>query len=545
MSKQIRDIYSSLEKRNGLKNSEYHRAQLQEWLRGATKTFKEGNSEQKLDSLTALVETFCRSKDANEYMGSKFEPRFENVDAVKGLYSAQKAVLKIIARQIKQLDPVDQHALLKDFIETHLEHMGNSSDPAHNPQRKAIKMIGELLPALKMKPTHRAELTESLMRKLSAGKINMDHSVMGIFNRTTTQTSDVAAQVVSKELRSISRKNSELEASIREELKETFKQAMLDYDKHKNGPTRLHSNAWKKAFNNVKLDPHKWTEKQPKGLLKKEKPTFDRLQINALEAENARLLKELQGLRRRQGPANVHSKTGSKYTDQHTKPLNRARRRSTIPAPAAAGEYGLTKLEGYSNRPLTEGISGSITPHLRSGNGAASHGDSANAMSNIDTAPLPLSRPEKTSSKSTVSLVGPSHDYSPLSSTASTVLQDNLAKRRYMTYEDDEAEAVTISRVNSQQSIQTPIPGPNMGRNTDGSYERKRRSAPLQPKTTLSDGHRGAGNPPRVPPPVPPRRGATGYRPEGAPSTSQQTGVQGQQAEDGQLSEASAQTGEY
>jgi ABC-type transporter MlaC component len=428
MSKQVIEIYARHEKRNGLKNSQYHREQLQEWLSSTAETFKSGNSKEKLDSLTSLMRLFCRKPGVNESSGLDFDPCFEDTHAVNGLHSAQKVVLKIIARQIKKLDPDDQHALLKDFIEKHLENMGHSTDAAHDPQRKAIKMLGELPPTLKMKPTHRAALTNSLFRKLSTGQINMADSVMGIFNRKKTQTSDMAAQVVGKELRSISRKHSKIDDSIRNELQQTYNRAMLDYSSQGNKSTKLHTDAWKKAFNNRQLNPNNWTEKQLKRLSNRQVSAFDSLRINTLEVVNAQLLEELKNSREKQGTTNSKSREDGGYRNRLGQSINTGGRRPTLSKSGAAGEYGYPILEGYSNRPpLHKDPSSEKVPHLQSSEIASDRGLVGDRGETAHSSPL-LPRPTRKLQKRRSQILELPGDNSPLPRGTSVTSQNGLAR---------------------------------------------------------------------------------------------------------------------
>lgn len=249
-----RNLYSRLQDKKELAASEYHSRQMKDWMQHTKLTLEKGTSAAQRECLVQLMEKFCRPLGDQEMVGE-----YVQTEGQAALHAAQKTALEIIARRIKHLKPEDRYLLLRTFIKDHLRHMGHSVDAAHDPQRKAIAMLGELLPKVDKGASRRADLAAHLLDALSNCDICTNARVGRVFNVKVLSTSDFAVRLVEKEFRSARRMASNIDGATRAHLQQAYDRAVVAYTPDRQGrTTNLHTPFWKNTFNDYKMNPSEW-----------------------------------------------------------------------------------------------------------------------------------------------------------------------------------------------------------------------------------------------------------------------------------------------
>ncbi len=253
-SQPLHNLYPRLQDKKELAASEYHSRQMKDWMQHAKATLEKGTSAAQRECLVQLMEKFCRPLGDKEMVGD-----YVQTEGQAALHAAQKTALEIIARRIKHLKPEDRHLLLRTFIKDHLRYMGHSVDAAHDPQRKAIAMLGELLPKVDKGPSRRADLAAHLLDALSSCDICTNARVGRVFNVKVLSTSDFAVRLVEKEFRSARRMASDIDEATRAHLQQAYDRAVAAYTPDRQGrTTNLHTPFWKNTFNDYKMNPSEW-----------------------------------------------------------------------------------------------------------------------------------------------------------------------------------------------------------------------------------------------------------------------------------------------
>lgn len=250
----LRNLCPRLQNRKELAASEYHSTQMKNWMQRTKATLESGTSAAQRECLVQLMEEFCRPLSDREMVGD-----YVQTEGQTALHAAQKGVLEIISRRMKHLKPEDRYLLLRTLIRNHLRHMGHSVDAAHDPQRKAITMLGELLPKVDKGASRRADLAAHLLDAHSNCDICTNARVGRIFNVKVLSTSDFAVRLVEREFHSARRMASDIDEATRAHLQQAYDRAVVAYTPDRQGrTTNLHTPYWKNTFNDYRMNPSEW-----------------------------------------------------------------------------------------------------------------------------------------------------------------------------------------------------------------------------------------------------------------------------------------------
>ncbi|MEC4721333.1 hypothetical protein RY831_19385 [Noviherbaspirillum sp. CPCC 100848] len=211
-------------------------------------------SRQDRDTLIGLMRRDCRDYTAVDSNGRYLVPFDMGMR-----YEDENNVLRMINHKIRDLEPVDRVAVLGTFIDLHLPHLLHSSSVNHDLQRKAIKMLAELLPATVHSPNHRAHLLASLISQLNSNGISTKRKTdAGIFGTSGRPNSDLAVKLIQNELKAVRRKANKCSPETLHRLARSFDNALRGYDALGGRWSPLHTEQWISTFHSPKLAPWNW-----------------------------------------------------------------------------------------------------------------------------------------------------------------------------------------------------------------------------------------------------------------------------------------------
>lgn len=206
------------------------------------------------NTLLGLMRRDCRDYTAVDRNGRYLVP----FDMHKR-YQDENNVLRMINHKIRDLEPVDRVAVLGTFIDLHLPHLLHSSTVNYDLQRKAIKMLAELLPATIRNPDHRTHLLASLINQLNSNGISTKRKTdAGIFGTSGRPNSDLAIKLIEKELKAVRRKADKCNFKTLQRLAGSFDNALRGAEALGDRWSPLHTEQWINTFHNQKLAPWNW-----------------------------------------------------------------------------------------------------------------------------------------------------------------------------------------------------------------------------------------------------------------------------------------------
>ncbi|WP_151638976.1 hypothetical protein [Noviherbaspirillum aerium] len=206
------------------------------------------------NTLVGLMRSVCRDYTAVDSNGRYLVP-FE----MGKRYHDENHVLRMINHKIRDLEPVDRVAVLGTFIDLHLPHLLQSASVNYDLQRKAIKMLAELLPATIRNPDHRAHLLASLINQLNSNGISTKRKIdAGNFGTSERPNSDLAAKLIQNELRAVRRNAGKCNSKTLDRLERSFRNALRGAGALGGRWSPLHTEQWINTFHNQKLAPWNW-----------------------------------------------------------------------------------------------------------------------------------------------------------------------------------------------------------------------------------------------------------------------------------------------